>query len=254
MRFRLRMSCPGRIVSILFIFQTHLISQNLISDPGFEQVIRFFDGKDTVYEYELWKSLLTFKKKSPDGLPQYSEYIKRNSNNRYLEYWLPFEGDSYMFSHVVYFRNLFQTQLIANLTPGALYRINFKYKILSDGFPKEKIESSINDKIGVMLTTKDMTDSNGLEIFRNRKIVLEPQIVLDSFNADSLNQWLDFTRLYVPKKSYSFLIIGNFEPIIGSYELGYHPIRGISYRIDQVSVELIEEDSGKRRNNNKSIE
>lgn len=253
MSLRFRMLCSSIIISFIFSFHTHLLSQNLITDPGFEKVNRFFDGIDTVYEYKQWKSLLTFKKQSPDGLPQYSKYIKWHRNNRYLKYWLPFEGDSYMFSHIVYFRNLFQTQLITRLSPGLQYKISFKYKILSDGFSKEKIEFSINDKIGVMLTTKDMTDSTGLRIFRNNKIELNPQIVLDSFNADSLNLWLEFTRYYVPKKSYSYFIIGNFQPLIGSHELGYHPIRGVSYRIDQVSIELIEDDSGKGRNN-KSIE
>ncbi len=241
------------VTAILFI-QMDLLGQNLISDPGFEQVSRRFDGSDTVYTYERWTSLLGFKKLSPEGLPLYSVYLKGNSNNKYLKYWMPYEGDSFMFSHIVNSRNLYQTKLINELTPGEMYKINFKYKILADGFTKEKIESSINIKIGVMLTTKDMTDSSGLRIIKNRKIVLKPQILLNSFDADSINMWLDLTTYYVPKKTYFYFIIGNFQELIGGHELTYHPIRGVSYRIDQVNIELVEKDSGIRKNTNKSTE
>lgn len=229
-------------IPLILSFQTRLPAQNIVPDPGFELVTRFYDGKDTVFTYKYWKSLLYSKQPSPDGIPIFSVYSKRKPYDRFLNFWVPYEGDSYMFSYYVYLRNLFQTTLIEEMERGQVYKINFKYKVLAHGFSKQKREDSINDKIGVMFTSKDMSDSTGIAAIKNMKKVLRPQISIQSFLADSISTWQDFTYYFKADKVYQFLIIGNFQKLIESYELKNVPLTGISYRIDNVSVERVVED------------
>ncbi len=223
----------------LFCISGRLKAQNLVPDGGFEKANRVFDGADTVYVYDHWISLLSFQKLSPNGHPIFSQYQRIKPHDKYLHYWTPYEGDSYMFSHVVYYRNLYQTKLTDGLRPGHVYRVSFKYKIGADGFSKEKIETSVNYKIGVMLTNKDMADSTGMKIMKNEDIELRPQITLNAVDGDSIFKWQDFSYYFKPKKPFQYLIIGNFEKIIESFELRYHPITGAGYKIDNVSIELV---------------
>lgn len=223
-------------------FNADLIAQNLIPDPGFEDVSILFDGEDSVYQYKHWKSLLPFKKKTSHGRPIYSRYVKQAQDQRYNYFWSPYEGDALFFAHYNYQRNLYQTKLKLPLEVGRRYKVSFMYKVLADFYSNTKVENSINGKIGVQLTVSDMNTPERTAKYFDQSNHFQPQFGVEDYDANNNNFiWLPFEYVFEAKHPYQYLMVGNFTRILEVHETPPHIVKGVTYRIDNVDVYRVED-------------
>jgi hypothetical protein len=229
------------IIFLVFIYAINTFSQNLVIDGGFENITLSIVDEKEFYNYNKWISLTPIDHITRNGAPFFPEYIKRSKNkgSKKIAYYTPFEGNSYLTCIVANVRNLHQGRLIKPIKAGCIYKISFNLKVISDYYSKNKVEKSINGKIGVWFTTKSLNDSISRKVLMNPKIKLIPSVVVDSYSYNCEEQWISFSEVWKADKDYKYIIVGNFEKIISGNEIGYHIIKGVTYRIDNLKVEKL---------------
>ena len=229
------------IIALFFTGVFKLDAQSLIHDPGFEEVEFMFDGKDTIYVYTHWQSLLPFSKKSFFGHPKYSKYELRTDSKSAKDAWKPYEGDSQFIAQHLNLKNLYQTKLVRPLKKGKCYKLTFMYRIIAKMMTKEQIESRVNHKVGGRFTVNSLYSEENLTKFLSNDFKYPPHFTIDDFTADSISKWMEFVYEFTADMPYEYLTIGNFLPIARTGAEAALPYKGVSYRIDLVS--LIETDS-----------
>ena len=233
-----------RVVRIILLFlglQSCLVafSQDLVIDGGFEDVSILVDSsKDEVIRYNKWISLTPVPHWTRSGAPYFPNYLKRRKGASDVidEDYVPFAGQCYMACFNFTLRNLHQGRLRKKVKKGRTYKVSFKVKVISDYYGRDKVEQSINGKIGVMFTTKSLNSPKILPTLRNHHIELKPSVVLDEYSFDCEEQWITFSELWKADKDYSHIIVGNFVDIIKSYEIGLGYLKGVLYELDNLSV------------------
>lgn len=220
------------------VLYQNLKAQNLIPDPGFEDVSIIFDGEDSVYQFKHWQSLVPFKKRSSRGRPIYSRYVKQAQDQRYNYFWSPYEGDAFFMAHFNHQRNLYQTKLKHPLELGRRYRVSFMYKVLADFYSNTKVENSINGKIGVQFTVSDMNTPERAAKYFDQSNHFQPQFAVEDYDASHNNFiWVPFEYVFEAKHPYQYLTVGNFTRILEVHESPPgNVVKGVTYRIDNVDV------------------
>jgi hypothetical protein len=233
-------------ILILILFLTGISSinaQNLIPDPGFEEVEFVFDGKDTVFQFLYWSSLLSFKKFSSKGFPSYSKYLSQANNSESNYFYSPYEGDALFMPTYNWHRNLFQTKLTEPLQVGKKYRISFKYMIMAAYYSKNKIEKSVNGKIGIHLSINDLNNETQIAKYVDQSNPFKPMFGINNYNADNNFLWLDFEYIFEAESPFRFITIGNFTRLLDPIELAPGPVvKGVTFKIDNVNLTKVEDD------------
>ena len=225
------------LVHILFV--SFCFGQNLIVDPGFEDLQFNYEGQDTLYEYTHWKSLTIKRKISKFGFPKYSTYKTFLQSERVKDAWKPYDGDSQLVPYVLHKQNLYQTKLLNPLVAGQKYKVSFKYRVIAYYIPKEKVALTINHKIGGRFSIKDYAKNDTIGQSNTTEFKQPPHFKISSYHPDSLYNWVNYVYYFEADWPYAYLTIGNFIPIANSIAEGNHPMKAISFRIDDVSVEPI---------------
>jgi len=229
-----------KLILIFFSLLPQIIqTQNLVIDGGFEDVTLLLnESGEQIYRYNKWMSLLPLKHRTKNGAPYFPEFLKRKrtNDNKIIRYYTPYEGNCFLECFHPSLRNLYQNKLIRNIHKDSIYKISFKLKVISDFYLKNKVEKSINGKIGVWFTTKSLNDSISRKILMNPKIKLIPSVVVDNYSYDCEEKWISFSEIWKADKDYKYIIIGNFEKIIRGDEIGYYVIKGVTYDIDNLKV------------------
>ena len=236
-----------------FIFTT-INAQEYVPDPGFESVVIKNKNKGETFYYQQWKDVsLPQPKYTLNGAPKYSVYHSRASKDKINEKTNePAAGDGYLICIYAYFRNLYQCKLNKPLKKGQTYKVQFKYKVLHDKMPLAQVYNAVVGNLGCLFTTKDLSDSIGIKTLSNLKINLQPHIALDTFDVENNNKkWTDFEGYFTADRDYTYMIVGNFRKLLDQSELSYHIIKGITYRMDEVYVSLVEEDIGLKESKDK---
>lgn len=232
-----------RIVVFFVMFLMHdffVIAQEHILDPGFESMA--IDSILNTYFYENWLSLTSYEKQTKSGAPKYSLYLNtiKSRDSMVDAYYEPAKGDSYMTCHHAYLRNLYQGKLMQPLKKGRVYKVSFKYKIIAHRFSSSQVYDAVVDNIGCFFTTTDWSDSTKIKVLKNPKLKLEHHVALDTFDFNKNMKWIQFDDYFVADKNYQYLIVGNVRKIIRQSEIGHYPIKGITYRIDEIHVTPVE--------------
>lgn len=232
------------IAIAVILFVSVGFAQNLIPDPGFGEVEFVFDGKDTVFQFLHWSSLLSFKKYSTKkGFPSYSKYLSQAKNSKSNYFYSPYEGDALFMPTHNWHRNLFQTKLTEPLQVGKKYRISFKYMILAAYYSKNKVEKSVNGKIGIHLSINDLNNEAQIAKYDDQSNPFKPMFGINNYNADNNFLWLDFEYIFEAESPFQFMTIGNFTRLLEPIELAPGPVeKGVTFKIDNVSLTKVEDD------------
>jgi OmpA-OmpF porin, OOP family len=230
---------------ILICFSSAIsIAQNLVPNPSFESY------KDiptnfirSAREYKNFVNNWTVPTEAtPDYFHAKSRANAATGRKNFVGVQKPKEGEAYAGIFVLEhqtgsYREYLQVKLTEALKAGQTYTIQY-YVSLS-----ESSEYGI-DRLGALLTSKQMDQKNMLPIVRNG-IVESP----DSLFFNSKTKWMAVRLSYTAKGGERFLIIGNFRQTrevhkkYMSYDRKkYYKQEGVYYFIDDVCVTANEED------------
>jgi hypothetical protein len=227
------------ILALIFTGVCSINAQNLIPDPGFEEVEFIFDGKDTVYVYTHWQSLLPFRKITHFGHPKFSKYQKHTNSEKALDAWKPYEGDSQFIAQHLNHKNLYQTKISHPLKVGKSYKLTMMYRVLAYMIEKNQAVAFVQNKIGGRFTVNDLCTKENQENFLSNTFKYPPHFSISDIHPDSLFRWIKYEYDFVADRPYQYLILGNFIPIVKTEVEAAHPAKGVSYRIDMVSLEEV---------------
>lgn len=220
-------------------------SQNLIPNPGFEN-IRIANRTEWNYNYYYpeWNYLVPIDRKSNYGLPEFSEYlgnkdimklgiIYKDTIVRKSNIIKPHRGNGHLFTPNFTPRTLNEAKLLVPLEKDSLYYFQMYININSNNYKKEEL---INGKIGLWFCNRDFSDEKGRLIMQENKMRIKPHIQVKDYKASDFKNWVKFTASFKSDQNYSYVVLGNVEPLAKVVPEDQIKIQGISYRIDDMCL------------------
>ena len=225
----------GVLLFVTLIFNSIISSQNLIPNPGFEEIdISNADNK-SYYSYRDWNSLMPYKRISFDS--RYStllQKIKKESitlDSILIEWYKPHSGDICFGPPFIFFKNIYQAELLKPIIKDSTYYFEMYYKLSMKKTPAKNL---IDGQVGVFFTNRDFRDSTSMWKLSKNKLRYTPQIVITKLDSTAIDNWVKFSFEYKSDKDYKYIIIGNHQKLVEQKPEMYTKRIGLTYRLDDL--------------------
>lgn len=232
------------LLTLLFFTET-TYSQNLIPDPGFEEVLMVKNKSTYDYKYLTWNNVVPRIRTSGIGIPKYSLYLeysassKIDSHEKYLtkeiinSWYKPHSGDSYLNEQYVFFRNLVQARLLSHLRKDSIYYFQAYIKVSANNYGAKDFAKGM---VGVWFSNRDFSDSLGSAIMQNNKLKIRPQIHISDFKISNNEKWVRYSASFKSDNDYTYVMVGNFENLMEQNDEIWTKKRGINYNLDDLCL------------------
>lgn len=232
------------LIILSYLIITASTAQNLLPDPGFENINLIKEGDHYNYDYADWKKVTPPERTSGIGTPKYSLYIQYsettkidphiNFSQETINNWYkPYSGDCYFEIQYPFFPCLNETNLITALQKDSVYYFQMYIKVLANNYGKYNFNKAL---VGLWFTNHDFTDSLGEKIMHKNKLKIKPHIQVTDFKIKDNTKWIKFSANFKSDDNYSKVLIGNFEPLMPQVPELYTKNEGLGYKLDDVCL------------------
>jgi len=204
---------------IIFCYATNIYGQNLVPNPGFENI------KDTITNFT--KDNFEFDAKVHNWISPTTatpDVITPDFIEKFIVPPPPHSGLNMigMQSHKDDYIEYVMTDLLQPLLPNRTYYVEFWIRRSYCISPKMNVDQKLNDSYGILFTSENKESSN------SKILVGKPQINPPSDLLITYKKWERVSKYFTPREKYDKLYLGQFQLKEGErLKMGYFVIDDI---------------------------